>query len=121
MHFLGEGLLYTSCTVRWLICMCMCMTGCLLYIFFNFLYHTVTYTPEGHKPETLWPHNKVVLYNTGVAGVSDFPSPCTLEVGKVVPENLTLNHGMWKPGMMQKVCCFVKVSRACSQSMPQST
>ncbi len=38
--------------------------------------------------------SKVVLYTTSVAGVftaSDFfPSPCTLEVGEVVPEIPTL-------------------------------
>lgn len=58
------------------------------------LYWSLDDPDEGHKPQTHWSDNKVFLYTTSVAGFftsSDFfPLPCTLEVGKVVPEIPTL-------------------------------
>ena len=47
---------------------------------------------EGHKPKVTGITNKVVLYTTSVSEVltSFLPSPCTLEVGEVVPEIPTL-------------------------------
>lgn len=81
--------------------------GCIWFVVFHIFFTFLQFLSASYLPR--WSKNKAFLYTITVAGVLT-SSPCTLEVGDVVPDTTTLTlkillPSQYKGGKKKKVAC----------------